>query len=338
MPDSTNSSAFPVPAESAGFRIGRFLGDVFPLDPEDLVRTLLADGKVVVNGAPAAPDRTVRAGETVIVRDFEATRSALRVDAAAPGLLYEDDHIVVLDKPAGCTVTRERNARGCPFQVGALRLIRASDKAAGIVARRYRPRPVHRLDRETTGVIILAISREGELHLARQFRERTVQKEYLAVVHGELPDESGEMLEAIAADPRDIGRMKIDDRHGRPSATRYEVAERFRSFTRLRVWPRTGRRHQIRVHLSGMGFPVVADTTYEGLLPMLSGIKRGYRHKRGQQERPLLARPALHAHAVTFLPVAGDTPLRVEAPEPTDIALLLKMLRKYARGGASPLA
>lgn len=327
----TNPLEIHVPAESAGERVNRFLGDMFPLEPEDLIRQLLAEKKVLIKGEPCESIRTLKKNELVIVLDFAAIRESIRVESTPAEPVYEDPHIIILNKPAGCTVTRERNATGCPFSNGILDHLRMSDQAARIRETRYRPRAIHRLDRDTSGLVVFAISRQGELHLARQFQERALTKEYLAIVDGELLDDSGEITDPIRSDPHDVSRMFLGGHGAKPALTQYEIAEPFRLFTRLRVHPHTGRRHQIRLHLAGIGHPVVADTTYEGQLPLLSHFKRGYKHKHNQPEKPLLTRPALHAHALTFLPVGADTPLRVEAPIPRDITILLKMLRKHAQ-------
>jgi len=207
------------------------------------------------------------------------------------------------------------------------------------IARRelYRPRAVHRLDRDTTGAVIFAKSRETELHLSRQFRERTIKKEYLAVLHGELLDDSGSVEAPVAAHEHELERVFVDERDGKEAVTPYEVVERFRGFTLVRAMPQTGRRHQVRIHFSHIGYPIVGDRVYGGGdALLLSSFKRGYRVKRGEEEKPILSRAALHASAVTFLPVAAATPVRVEAPLPRDFQVVLKMLRKYAVGGARP--
>lgn len=322
-----------VSADAAGERVSRLLGDLLPLEPQDLIRQLLAENKVKINGETCTPDDPLRRGQVITVLDLAALRQSLRVESIPAEPVYEDEHVIVVNKPAGCTVTRERNATGCPFRNGILDYLRASGQAARIREAHYRPRAIHRIDRDTSGVVAFAVSREGELHLARQFRERTVRKEYLAVVHGEVRDDAGEISDRIRHDPRDVSRMFLGGRGAKPALTRYEVTERFRRFTHLRVWPHTGRRHQIRIHLTGIGHPVVADETYAGAALLLSQIKRGYKQKPGRSEKPLLSRPALHAHALEFMPVGRDDPIRVEAAVPDDVALVLKMLRKYGRRG-----
>jgi len=325
---------FSVRPESAGQRLDRFLGDVYPLEPREVLREVVRRGLASVNDAVARPEQRLRKGDRVAVRCRAEVRKSLNLDIVRPPILYRDAHVVVVDKPAGVTVAGERSGAGSPLERGVLDVLARSDAAQRILALRFRPRVVHRLDRETSGALIFAISPEGEFHLKRQFQERNVGKEYLVVVHGEVPRERGEIAEPVAADSRDLRRMRLDRRGGKPAQTRYEVIERFRGFTLLNVQPLTGRRHQIRIHLAHSGHPVVGDAAYGGSLPMLSRIKRGYRHKRGKIEKPLIGRATLHARAVTFTPVDGSQPLRVEAPIPRDVTVLLKMLRKYARGGA----
>ena len=329
-----NRIEFAVTPDSSGQRLRIFLGDAMPLDPEEFVRHLISTGKALVNGCSSPADRPLRKGDIVAVEDVDEERKNFAYDSVQAAVLYEDEDVIVLDKPAGCTVVPERNVRGCPFINGVLDHLKRSHESEAAGRRRYRPRPVHRLDRDTTGAIVVAKSRRGELHLAAQFQTGAVRKKYLAVVHGEPARESGRIDAPVGSVPRDITRMAVDHERGKPAFTEYEVAERFRGFALVRAFPLTGRRHQVRLHLAHIGHPVVADDAYGGSAAlMLSTIKRGYRRKRDRPEKPLVGRPALHAEAITFLPAGGEDPITVEAPLPYDMRVLLKMLRKYARRG-----
>jgi 23S rRNA pseudouridine1911/1915/1917 synthase len=327
-----------VPSRCAGQNLRVFLGDWLPLEPEDFVRHLIVSGSVSVESETSDPKRVLRTAQSVAVAGLAAARKEFKTEIIRAPVLYEDDQIVVLNKPAGCTVVRERHSESCPFQNGVLEHVRRSPAYAAIAQREsYRPRAVHRLDRDTTGAVIFVKSREAELHLSHQFRDRTIQKEYLAILHGELLTDSGTVEVPLASHEHELERVFVDERYGKASVTPYEVVERFRGFTLVRARPQTGRRHQVRIHLSHIGYPIVADRVYGGgQTVLLSSFKRRYRLKRGEEEKPILARPALHASAITFFPVASATPIRVEAPLPRDFQVMLKLLRKYAVGGARP--
>jgi len=323
---------FLVPPEAAGQRVRLFLRDALPLEPERLIDRLLSEGKVVVGDEPWTRKRTLRKGEVVSVRDLEREIADFVAPTVPAVVLYEDRDLLVLDKPAGCTVVRRRAAAQCPFQNGILAYLKRSPETAEAAAReRYRPRALHRLDRPTTGVVMEAKTRAGELRVSRQFQNGQVEKEYLAVVRGELRDDAGEIAKPISTVPNDIARMQIGGPRAKASRTTYEVMERFRGITYVRVRLHTGRRHQVRLHFSHIGHPIVADALYGGGESfLLSSIKRRYKRAKGQEEKPLIARPALHARTIAFRPVGAAAPVRVEAPLPDDMQLLLKMLRKYA--------
>jgi RluA family pseudouridine synthase len=330
--DSADVFDIPVPPGAIGRTLRAFLGDALPLEPEIVVTNLILNKHATINGEASDPRRVLRADDLISVRKIEAERNNPNVRTIPADVIYEDDYLLVVNKPAGCMVVRPRHSEICPFQHGILDYLRKSEeKRKAFQESRYRPRPVHRLDRDTSGAVIISKTAEAERHLFMQFQERRVKKEYLAVVTGELAEASSRIDARIAAHPDDLARMLIEERHGKPSETEVEVIERFRGFTLVMARPLTGRRHQIRIHLAHIGYPVLADVTYGGGSDlMLSSIKRGYRPKPDQPEKPLISHPALHAAAIGFRPVGSNTLIRIEAPLPSDMALVLKSLRKYA--------
>lgn len=322
---------FEVGERDAGRRLIGAALDQWPLTPEETLRRLIREGSVRVNGEPRSHRDALRKGDVVSVEDLNAAASegeALDVEA-----LYDDEHVVAVNKPFGCAVVRERWEKGCPFMEGVIRWLR-ENRGDGRIRIGFRPRPAHRLDRDTTGVTLVALSPEGERSLCEQFRERLLEKEYLALALGAPRSETWEVDAAIEEDLRDRKRMRIaGKRRGKPSLTRFEVAERFRGYTLLRCLPKSGRRHQVRLHLAQSGSPVAGDALYgggEGL--RLSSFKRGFRRKADGREAPLMGRVALHAFAITFTLVSGAVQ-RVEAPLPQDFERTLRALRKWAADG-----
>ena len=198
-----------------------------------------------------------------------------------------------------------------------------------------RLRVVHRLDKETSGVLIFATNTDAQRHLSHQFQNNEVEKEYLALVYGRPHETSGEIDAPIARHPTDPLRMAVARHGGRPARTRWNVEESFRAYTLLRIFPKTGKTHQIRVHLKHIGLPLAIDPVYNpasaragGLL--LSSFKRGYRPPSAGEERPLIDRLTLHAQRLKFQDRAGSSVV-VEAPLPKDFRAALNMLRKYGR-------
>ena len=201
-----------------------------------------------------------------------------------------------------------------------------------------RIRVVHRLDKDTTGVLLFARHAAAQRHLSHQFQNNGIEKEYLALVRGRPATASGSVDAALARHPTSKERMAIVRHGGRPARTEWKVEETFREFALLRVFPKTGKTHQIRVHLASIELPLAIDPLYNaprgggpwtGLL--LSQFKRGYRPVAGETERPLIDRLTLHAEKLRFDdPTTGE---RVEllAPIPKDLRAAINMLSKYGR-------
>jgi 23S rRNA pseudouridine1911/1915/1917 synthase len=340
------ASHIPIPPERIGMELDEFLCLSFPLLNKGFLRRQVREGKVLVDGNPAVPSQRLRMDQVLIVEfDDELDLPIVPVAPAATiPVLHEDESVLALDKPSGLAVEPERWARGNASVAGALlelALARSAsepvDPARPATALEFRPRIVHRLDKDTSGVLLVAKSVEAERRLRAAFDAGAIHKTYLALVEGEHPLEDGEseIIDLpIGPDERKSGRMRVDPTAGKPSQTRIEVAQRFRGYTLLACYPLTGRTHQIRVHLREVGFPLAVDPAYgrrDALF--LSGIKRGYRKKAGHVESPLIDRLTLHAAAIEF-PDPGDPAepptrtIRVESPLPRDFERALKQLGK----------
>lgn len=201
-----------------------------------------------------------------------------------------------------------------------------------------RVRVVHRLDKDTSGVLLFAKHAAAQRHLSHQFQNNTIEKQYLALVVGRPAQPEGEIDAPLDRHPTDPTRMTIVKHGGRPARTAWKLEQAFRGYALLRVFPQTGKTHQIRVHLKHAGLPLAVDPLYNRPRPgaeaalMLSDFKRGYRPPgHGHAERPLIARLTLHAHRLTFDAPAGGT-ISLEAPLPKDLRATLAQL---ARAGGS---
>jgi 23S rRNA pseudouridine1911/1915/1917 synthase len=236
-------------------------------------------------------------------------------------VLFEDEHLIAINKAAGMVV---HPAKGHWSGTLASALSYHFQRLSS-VGGPTRPGIVHRLDRETSGVILAAKTDQAHLALAAQFEKRSVQKEYFALVQGVPERDTDVISRPIGPHPIHREKMAVRPNHpsSRPAETRYEVMERFDRFAALRILPRTGRTHQIRVHLAHMGCPVLCDRLYAGRCQITDGELRG----QGDRGPVLLDRVALHAWRLRILhPVTGE-PLALAAPIPTDIQAVLDALR-----------
>ena len=200
-----------------------------------------------------------------------------------------------------------------------------------------RLRVVHRLDKDTSGVLVFAKNVDAQRRLSHQFQNTLIEKEYLALVLGRPPQGAGEIDAPLAPHPTNPKKMAVVKHGGRPARTLWQVEAKFRSFMLLRVFPKTGKPHQIRVHLKHVGLPLAIDSLYQPALPgkpaaiFLSSFKRDYRPNAGQQERPLIERLTLHAEKLRFK-VRDGTPIEVVAPMPKDFRATVNQLRRHGTG------
>ena len=246
-------------------------------------------------------------------------------------VLYEDDHLLALDKPARLPISPDR----CdPERPSLMKLLHAGI-AAGKPWAKERGLTylmnAHRLDFETTGVILLAKSKPVLIALANLFGTEKPNQIYVALVQGTPAQPQFEVCARLAPHPAKLGVMRVDDKCGKRSRTLFEVLEEFSRHTLLKCQPLIGRTHQVRVHLQHARFPIVGDDLYGGRPLWLSRLKPGYRLKPNKTERPLLASVALHAEQLSLPhPITGAT-ITLTAPWPKDLNVAVKYLRRYAK-------
>ena len=244
-------------------------------------------------------------------------------------VVHEDTRLLALDKPARLLTSPDRYDRERPNLMRLLHagIERGADWAVG--RRLDYLANAHRLDFETTGVLLLAKDKPALVHLANQFGGSRPEKTYVALVPGNPDQDEFEVDLKLMPDPRLPGLMRWS-KDGKKALTRFKVLERFRGVTLVSCHPQTGRTHQIRVHLKFAGFPIYGDEFYgDGRRLFLSSLKPSYRLKEGQDERPLTPSLALHAWKLTVAHPDDEHPVEITAPWPRDLEVALKYLRRY---------
>ena len=251
-------------------------------------------------------------------------------------VLFEDEHLLALDKPAGLLTSPEADAAVADVERPNLMKLLHTAIAEGKPWARERNltylNNAHRLDGPASGVLLLAKNKPAFLALADAFGIDKPQRKYLALVRGTLIEESFEVNAKLAPHPVTPGLMRVDKDNGKSAKTKITLLENFprAGYAWVKCEPVTDRPHQIRVHLSHVDLPIVADQLYDGKNLWLSRLKRDYRLKPGREERPLLSRVALHAEELSFPhPVTGET-VTITAPLPKDLKVALKYLRQLA--------
>jgi 23S rRNA pseudouridine1911/1915/1917 synthase len=238
-------------------------------------------------------------------------------------ILLDTPDVVAINKPAGLATIPGRGETTSALQESARQLGLPSSGTTD-----PRLRVVHRLDKDTSGVLLFAKNSPAQRHISHQFQNNRVEKEYLALVAGPPAENEGEIDAPMAPHPANPRKMTVF-KHGRAARTLWRVEKRFRSFALLRVFPKTGKTHQIRVHLKHAGMPLAVDPLYNPQAPpmLLSNIKRDYRPTRGHEERPLIGRLTLHAEKLRFFDLGGML-VEIIAPLPKDFRATLNQLSK----------
>jgi RluA family pseudouridine synthase len=236
-----------------------------------------------------------------------------------PPVIFEDDALVAFDKPSGLPVAplpRERSR-------GSLMELVHARWGAGVAN-------VHRIDDDASGLVLCAKTKPALDFLSGQFQAKTVEAVYQALTVGVPATETGLLEYVLKEDEGAPGKMCVVKKHGQTAMTEFKLLERFGQFALVECRPKTGRRHQLRIHLATNGTPILNDVVYGSDTPLLlSGLKRGYKGR--DDERPLITRLALHAAELTFIHPVTRTRTTLAAPQPNDFAVALKYLRKFAK-------
>jgi 23S rRNA pseudouridine1911/1915/1917 synthase len=316
-----------VKLKAPGIRLDQYLAENFPDHSRSVIRKAIDAGGVLVNGAPAKASYKVRNHDRLTLRLPEPTHDLPVPEDIPLQVLYEDEFLALINKPADMVV-HPAKGHWSGTLVNALQFhFSALSRENG----EYRAGIVHRLDRDTSGVILIAKEEQTHRDLALAFERRQVFKEYAALTAG-APDRDSDYIEGrIGRHKLDRVKMAVvtdeDDEEARDACTFYEVAERFRGYALVRAQPRTGRTHQIRVHLASIGCPVLADRIYSGRdrvwLSDLTPLAEG------QADELLLERQALHAARLRFRHPRRGVWVEAEAPLPDDYRRVLAALRQY---------
>ena len=333
-----------VPVDAAGQRVDLFLATQLPDTSRARVQQLIAEGKALVNHATAKPSLKLKGGETItILGDPEPPPLRAIAEDISLEVLYEDADLAVVNKPAGMMVhagagaTEDARNRGTLVNALLHRFARQGGLSA--VAGETRPGIVHRLDKDTSGLILIARNDAAHRNLARQFSGRAIKKRYIALVHGWPERARGTINSPISRDAIRRTRMTTRGARGRSAVTHYEVRERIQSpygkFALLDVHIETGRTHQIRVHMASIGYPVVGDRLYGAPAVLRVGRPVGKTSgKKGEGSSGALepaalslSRNFLHAAAIEFAHPRTGKPLAFTAPLPESLTGYLDKLR-----------
>jgi len=299
------SKVHPVPTSRAGERLDRFLTEVEHSLSRSAIQQLIDAGCVRVNGAPARASRRVKAGDQIEVTRPRRVPTRLLPEDIPLEIVYEDESLAVIFKPAGMVVHPAVGHRTGTLVHALLHRYGALPTSAGT----ERAGIVHRIDKGTSGLLLIARTETAHRELARQMEAREVSRTYRALVWGRMPRAEGRIEAPLARSVRDRKKFAVVSRGGRFAATRYRVERAYSYLSELTLTLETGRTHQIRVHLAALGHPLVGDPAY------------------GRRSSIAFDRQALHAWRLGLIHPMTRRPLHWESPLPADFAALLQALR-----------
>ncbi len=307
-------------------RIDAYLAARFPDYSRTFINRLVRNGWVEVNGCSVKPSYRPARGDRIVARVPAIDYSSVEPENITLDIIYEDDWILVINKPYDMVVHPSRGHQsGTLVNAAAYHCSRLSD-----CGNRLRPGIVHRLDRDTTGVIVMVKNDAVHEAIAKQFEERSVKKEYLAVCDG-IVELDSDIIDAPVGKHNSSGdRMAVRYDSGKPARTVYEVQERLADTSVVRCFPVSGRTHQIRVHMKHVGHPIVCDPLYGRGGAVYESDLSGMEHC--PSEQPIIERQALHARRISLFHPALEKTMSFQAPLPEDIKKLIEVMRSGGTG------
>lgn len=297
---------FYIPEEASGQRIDKYLSDLLEGQSRSYLQKLMKEGRVFIQGKPVKANYKITAGEVVELEIPDLEEPDICPENIPLDILYEDDDLLVVNKPKGMVVHPSAGHYNGTL-VNAL-MYHCAGKLSGINGV-LRPGIVHRIDMDTTGSLVVCKNDFSHISLAEQLKVHSITRKYRAIVHGRLKEEEGTVSAPIGRHPIDRKKMAVNDKNGKEAVTHYRVLKRFRQFTYIECQLETGRTHQIRVHMSSLGHPLLGDAVY--------GPNRCPYKLQGQ---------TLHAQVLGFLHPRTGAYMEFEAPLPEYFEELLRKL------------
>ena len=291
--------------QDKGQRLDLFILKKFPEQSRSHIQKLIADDKIKINGQSSKPSYKLNGSETIIIYSIEPEPLSLEAENIPLNILYEDNDIIVINKARGMTVHPADSVTHGTLVNALLYHCKDLSGINGIM----RPGIVHRLDKDTSGVMVIAKNDKAHVNLSEQIQSKTAKRSYLAIVHGVLADNSGIIEGAIGRHKTDRKKMAIVA-NGKPAITEFRVIERFKNYTFVECNIKTGRTHQIRVHMTSIGHPLVGDPKY------------------GNRKNPFdIEGQALHSNTLTLMHPTTGKKMSFTAPLPEDMNQILELLR-----------
>jgi len=322
MPDEGGFTIKTVEADSEK-RLDSFIADQIPCCSRKLAASLIRKGLIRVSDSVKKPGYRIRAGDIIEGVIPEPETTSFQPEPVELDILFEDEHIIILNKAPGVVVHPAPGHYTGTIVNGLLYHCPDLEGIGGEI----RPGIVHRLDKDTTGVLAVAKNYAAHFHLSAQFKSRNIKKNYLAVVYGDFKEGSGVINLPIGRHPGDRKRMSVHSRKTRGAETHWKIRERFEGITLLELEIKTGRTHQIRVHCTAIQHPIVGDPVY--------GSRRAAQRIRLLKDRGVLikniSRQMLHAWRLSIRHPATDQEISFEAPLPEDMAELIRNLKEFKR-------